>query len=524
MGVHMTASRVRSLFLVAVFVATSVQATPLIRRASVGANRVQGIDTSRTAAISSDGRYVAFSSAAPNLTGDGLGGGNFLRDRLNGTTERIPLNEADLDMSRDARYVATNDVTNIRVYDRTNATTTTVLSYAGAFRLSGDGRHLVITSVHVLVPEDQSFGPDIYVYDLDTAVMTLASVASDGTQGNAASAVAAISADGRFVAFYSEASNLVPGDTNNRGDVFVRDLVAGTTVRASVATGGAQVTDAGAAQDMAISDDGQVVAFASFSHELVPDDTNGQSDIFVHDFTTGTTTRVSVSSGGGEGLASSFNPVLSGDGRWVGFESDSSFDGPGGGIYVHDRQTGTTTRLTPPFHAFGGIPLGLSPDGRFILFNSFEPDIVVADTNEPGNEQSPPRGYDVFVYDQTSTCGNGTLEQDEDCDDGNTVGGDGCEPDCLRTLCVAGAVIDGARLRIRPSGAVTRRAISSSHPACRPPSIHRPPACRSRWRTWVGDDRSWNSAHGTARPCRADPRATLPTAGSCGMRARSSAT
>ena len=453
----MNASRIRSLFLAGVFLATSVQATPLIRRASVGANRVQGSDASPIGAMSSDGRYVAFASSAPNLTGDGLGGGDFLRDRLNGTIERIPLIGSDLQMSRDARYVATNDATYIRVYDRTNATTTTLFSDAGTFQLSGDGRHLVFTSTFFHLPADQRSGEDIYVYDLDTATLTLASVASDGTQGNAPSVGAAISANGRYVAFNSSASNLVPGDTNNLDDVFVRDLVAGTTVRVSVATGGAQVTDGNAQSDMAISDDGQVVAFRSNSSQLVPGDTNGQWDIFVHDITSGTTTRVSVSSGGAQGLDGSFNPILSGDGRWVAFSSGSSLDAqPGGGFFLHDRQAATTTRLTHP-SAFPSHILGLSPDGRFALFSAADSDIVVADTNEPGNGQSPPRGFDVFVYDQASTCGNGTLEQDEDCDDGNTVGGDGCEPDCLRTLCFAGAVIDGVRLRIRPSGALTMK-------------------------------------------------------------------
>jgi len=86
----MTAARMRSLFVAAAFLATPVQATPLIRRASVGAGRVQGADATFTGAISSDGRYVVFGSLASNLVGDGLGGGIFLRDRLSGTTERSP--------------------------------------------------------------------------------------------------------------------------------------------------------------------------------------------------------------------------------------------------------------------------------------------------------------------------------------------------------------------------------------------------------------------------------------------------
>jgi len=460
----MVGTGMRSLFVAAVFVATPVRATPLVRRVSVGTGRVQGADASIDAAISSDGRYVAFGSGAPNLTGDGLGPGIFLRDRLNGTTERIPVTGGGpANMSRDARYVATNDGFYLHVYDRTTATTTDVYGFASpTFHLSGDGRHLVFTSTFSFVPADDGSGPDVYVYDLDSATMTLASVASDGTHVNSNNDSAVISADGRFVAFRSTASTLIPGDTNGLPDIFVRDTIAGTTVRVSVASGGGEVTDAWPTAQFEISDDGQLVAFASASAQLVPDDTNGASDVFVHDATTGTTTRASVFTGGGQGAGGSDFPTLSGDGRFVGFYSGASFDGqPGSGPYIHDRQTGTTTRLrnplaTPPFGGSDATILSLSPDGQFLVLRARDSTIVPADTNDPGNGAAL-AGYDTFVYDRLATCGNGSLEQDEDCDDGNAIAGDGCEPDCLRTLCAGGTVIDGARLRIRPGGVVSMK-------------------------------------------------------------------
>ena len=127
----------------------------------------------------------------------------------------------------------------------------------------------------------------------------------------------AISADGRFVAFSSDATNLVPGDTNGTADVFVRDRQTGTTRRVSVGSGGAQGN--GLSVDPAISADGRFVAFASDATNLVPGDTNGADDVFVRDRQTGTTRRVSVGSGGAQGDRVSFDPAISADGRFVAF-------------------------------------------------------------------------------------------------------------------------------------------------------------------------------------------------------------
>src|SRR5262249_45096781 len=141
----------------------------------------------------------------------------------------------------------------------------------------------------------------------------------------------AISADGRSVAFRSDATNLVPGDTNNRSDVFVRDLVDGRTERVSVGSDGAQVAT-GSTTSPSISSDGRYVAFDSTAVELVPGDTNGVSDVFVHDRLTSLTERVSLASDGTQGtsvalqsgVSGAFTPTISNDGRTVAFTSDMS--------------------------------------------------------------------------------------------------------------------------------------------------------------------------------------------------------
>ncbi len=141
----------------------------------------------------------------------------------------------------------------------------------------------------------------------------------DGTSG-----AASISATGRYVAFWSEASNLVAGDTNRVGDVFVRDLVTGSTVRASVSSTEVQGNRASGAERLDISADGRFVAFTSRATNLVARDTNRSLDIFVRDVVAGTTRRVSVSSTERQARGSSQDASISGDGRYVAFMSEAA--------------------------------------------------------------------------------------------------------------------------------------------------------------------------------------------------------
>jgi Tol biopolymer transport system component len=224
------------------------------------------------------------------------------------------------------------------------------------------------------------------------------SVASSGAQADSHSLLPAIDGAGWIVAFYSDATNLVAGDTNNARDVFVRDRQAGTTVRVSVDSGGMQANSHSFAP--AVSRDGRMVAFHSDASNLVAGDANNASDVFVHDRQSRTTTRVSIATGGAEGNGSSSAPALSADGRFVTFVSDASNLVTGDtnavrDVFLHDRQSGTTTRISVSSAGDEGnihsLSSAISDDGRFVAFSSYASNLVEGDTNESA---------DVFVRDR----------------------------------------------------------------------------------------------------------------------------
>src|SRR5690606_33966970 len=191
--------------------------------------------------------------------------------------------------------------------------------------------------------------PTLLDFTLPRCTLWRASVASNGVEGAGASQRSSVSGDGRYVAFESRSSNLVPGDTNGASDIFVHDRVTGVTERVSVASDG---TQANANSFVAsISADGRYVAFYSIATNLVPGDTNGTSDIFVHDRVTGVTERVSVASDGTQANANSLVPSVSADGRYVAFLglATNTVRGCANGatdIFVHDRVTGVTERVS----------------------------------------------------------------------------------------------------------------------------------------------------------------------------------
>lgn len=215
--------------------------------------------------------------------------------------------------------------------------------------LSADGRFLAfVSTASNLVPGDTNQAADVFVKDLQTGVTERANVSTAGVEANAAvQGPAAVSAGGRFVAFASPASNLVPNDRNAASDVFVRDRALGTTVRVSVSSAGAEAN--AASSQPAVSMDGKVVAFASKATNLAPADLNAASDVFVRDLRTSTTNLISTSSAGVRGNAASGDPSMTGDGRYVTYISNASNLVPGdtniaSDVFLHDR-TGVTTGL-----------------------------------------------------------------------------------------------------------------------------------------------------------------------------------
>ncbi len=249
-------------------------------------------------------------------------------------------------------------------------------------------------ALSILIPATGSFAASG-----STEIVSL----SDSEQlGNQASGDAAVSKGGRFVAFTSQATNFAPDDTNMTNDVFVRDRDAGTVELISVGTNGG--VGNGQSYGTAISDDGRYVAFVSIASNLVPNDTNGTSDVFVRDRLTGETELVSVNPSGESGDAASvFGLDMSSDGRFVVFASlaNDLTDDPATdytNIYVRDRVLGVTERITmapdgsPANRRSQGEP-SISSDGRFVAFESSATNLAPRDTNH---------SRDVFVIDRES--------------------------------------------------------------------------------------------------------------------------
>jgi len=273
--------------------------------------------------------------------------------------------------------------------------------------ISKDGRVVAFQSgAQNLVPGDTNGSQDIFVREFATGVTTRVSVDSAGVEGDSHSYQPALSADGRFVAFFSVATNLWPIDTNFERDVFVHDRVTGLTEMISQDLYAAPAN--GPSFQPALSDDGNLVAFYSGASDLIVGDTNGRLDVFVRDRQAGLTTRVSVRSNGGQGNGSSEAPVISGDGRFVGFHSEASNLVPGDtngagcpqicglDVFVHELATGITERVSVSASGAQGnyasrFP-SLSTDGRYVAFQSLASNLVPFDTNG-----STP---DIFIRDR----------------------------------------------------------------------------------------------------------------------------
>ncbi len=241
-----------------------------------------------------------------------------------------------------------------------------------------------------LVPGDANGAKDAFLRDRKRGTLALLSVDSGGSQGNGECYYPVPSASGRFVAFLSAASNLVPGDTNDEFDIFVHDAKTGETARVSTAGDGAEGNGGLGGYSPSISASGRLVAFDSRSSNLVPGDANGAADVFVKDRKTGTVTRVSVDSDGNQGNSDSFRPFLSANGRFVAFYSSATNLVPGDtngayDVFVHDLRTGTTTRVSVDSDGNEGNgessePV-VTPNGRLVAFISGASNLVPGDTN-----------------------------------------------------------------------------------------------------------------------------------------------
>lgn len=374
-------------------------------RVSVGSSGEQGNAASDSASISRDGRWVAFVSAASNLVpGDTNAVRDiFVHDRSNGTTSRVSVTATGAQaggtsfapqISGDGRFVAfhtfadlattgsvAGSVSAYRVDRLTGAVDDVCVRWDGvALRacrmpsISDDGRFVAFEAQGALAVDDTNNRTDVYVRDLTAGTTTRVSVAPGGAQPNNLSLAPSISASGNAVAFTSWASNLVPDDTNGATDVFVRDLVAGTTQRVSVGTGGAQPNDSSWTRQAdfaarALSADGRYVVFDSFASNLVDADTNGSPDVFVRDRQASTTLRASLSWLDEQGTFSSMIASISADGRFVTFVSLSPLvDGDTNlvaDVFVRDLRPNTPPTLSLPPDTLAYLRQGLSVTGSF---------------------------------------------------------------------------------------------------------------------------------------------------------------
>jgi Tol biopolymer transport system component len=357
-------------------------------RVSVNSSERPANDQSLAPDISADGGRIAFVSSATNLVDDDNDGKYdddtngtwdvFVRDRSTGTTVRVSVSSSEKEAN-----------------DSGNPQTPSI---------NADGRYVVFRSTASnLVSGDTNGVSDVFVRDLKLGITRRVSLGQGGVQADGASGGGSISGDGRVVAFTSQASNLVAGDTNDQTpgqvgggeDVFVRRLwlAKSTTQRVSVRTGGAQAEEGGPEQ-AEISGDGRWVAFSSAAGDLVAEDLNdslgNKTDIFLHHLDTRTTRLVSVSSNGTQANLTSNAPAISADGREVAFSSEASNlvpgdtndpppgeVGSGRDVFRHDTVTGRTRRFSVgalgeqlDFQADGSSSPSISAGGRSIAFSS----------------------------------------------------------------------------------------------------------------------------------------------------------
>ncbi|MFN8624830.1 MAG: EB domain-containing protein [Candidatus Binatia bacterium] len=340
---------------------------------SININGVSGNLPSGGAALNADGSVVAFYSDANNLVSGDTNQVRdiFVRDRNAQHTERVSVSSAG---------------------EQANGTSH---SNGGAPGISDDGMIVTFYSnASNLVTGDGNGAADVFVRDRGAGTTALVSANPSGTSGNGASRFPSVSADGHFVAFQSAASDLILGDTNNRTDIFVRDLQTGVTERLCNVEPNADSTAP------SISADGNYVAFVSSATNLVLSDTKGRRNVYVCNRTASSIELVSVNAAGEPGNADSIVPMINGDGSIVAFKSNANnlVSGDGNGnvdVFVRDRNAGTTERISISVTGTDSNGESYAPvvsrDGRFVVFGSEATNLVSHDTNAAA---------DLFVRDR----------------------------------------------------------------------------------------------------------------------------
>ncbi|HVF36102.1 MAG TPA: hypothetical protein VND91_12340, partial [Candidatus Saccharimonadia bacterium] len=404
-----------------VFVTTSIVAAGPDTVATASANAGTPVPAGANAkafdaSLSGDGRYVVFNSLASNLVDDDRNEVEdvFRHDTTNSSTVRVSTGEGEFDarsdqgvVSADGRWVAFRSFERIAgvdenlvpdVYvrdmqapvgveftlvsaesggpaiDARNAKGIVQILGSGEPAISADGRTVAFASdLPAIVPGDTNGQRDVFVRDLDAGVSTRVNVNSGGRQSSAPASLPALSGNGQVVAFEAATNDLDPACASAASGVFVHAFGDDSTTCISVALNGAAAD--GPSGNASLSFDGRYVAFDSAAGNLVPDDT-GRRDVFVHDRTTRVTTRVSVDTFGTPANGDSFSPRISGDGRFVVFESTASNLGGAAGqhTFVHDRLRGATGFLDADAVAFGdrnSSQPAISPDGtRYAISSS----------------------------------------------------------------------------------------------------------------------------------------------------------
>lgn len=332
-------------------------------RVSVSDNGGDAAGESKNPSISADGRFVAFASTASDIvSGDGNSTWDvFVRNMDFGTTQRVSVSSTGSDPDGESNRPS----------------------------ISADGSLVVFSSVATnLVTGFATTIVDIYVRNLVAGKTTLVSIAQDGGSSEANSWRAKISPDGTTVSFASAANNLVPGDGGSV-DVFLRNLALGQTTRISVNTVGGDPNNRSG--PVSLSHDGRVAAFWSRASDLVPGDTNDQDDIFVWDADVGVLKRINIADDGSQAVGGgSWNTAVSGDGRFVVFMSDAENlvpeDSNGwGDIFAYDRQTETIEMLSfnrtrDQGDGFSRLP-SITPDGNTVVFESSAGNFATGDNN-----------------------------------------------------------------------------------------------------------------------------------------------